>query len=386
MFVYLDNSATTKPYKEVVEETIKYMDTHFGNPSSLHRIGINAEKALKEARKSVAVSLGAKEEEILFTSGGTEADNTALFGAVQARKRRGNKIITSQIEHPAVLESCRKLEESGFRVSYLPVDEKGVIDLEALESELDEQTILISVMHVNNEVGSIQPISEIIDLKNKIGSKSGTEILFHTDAVQSYGKLPIQLNGIDLMSVSGHKIHGPKGVGALFIRKGLNVQPYLFGGGQERGMRSGTENVPAAAGFGVAAEFTRRNLTKRIESMKKVKTFLEDGIRSEISDVRFNSTENGSPSILNVSFLGVRGEVLLHTLEQSEIYVSTGSACSSRKKGQSHVLKALGLSDREIEGAIRFSFSEFNSTAEMEYVLDRLKEAVNKYRKLGSFR
>jgi cysteine desulfurase len=386
MFVYLDNSATTKPYQEVIDETLKYMGAHYGNPSSLHRMGVNAEKAMKEARKSIAASLGAKEEEVFFTSGGTEADNTALFGAAQARKRRGNKIITSQIEHPAVLESCRKLEESGFRVEYTPVDGNGVIDLEALESKLDEQTILISVMHVNNEVGSIQPISEIIDLKNKIGGKMGTEILFHTDAVQSYGKQPIQLNGIDLMSVSGHKIHGPKGVGALFVRKGLNVQPYLFGGGQERGMRSGTENVPAAAGFGVAAEISRRNLTKRIESMKKVKTFLEEGIRSEISDIRFNSTDSGSPSILNVSFLGVRGEVLLHTLEQSEIYVSTGSACSSRKKGQSHVLKAMGLTDREIEGAIRFSFSEFNTAEEIEYVLDRLKEAVNKFRKLGSFR
>lgn len=386
MFVYLDNSATTKPYKEVVEETIKYMEHHFGNPSSLHRMGVTAEKAMKESRKSVASSLGVREEEVFFTSGGTEADNTALFGAVQARKRRGNKIITSQIEHPAVLESCRKLEESGFRVEYIPVDKNGVVDIKALESALDDQTILISVMHVNNEVGSIQPVSEIVDLKNGIRSKSGTEILLHVDAVQSYGKLPIPISGIDMLSVSGHKIHGPKGVGALFVRKGLTIQPYLFGGGQERGMRSGTENVPAAAGFGVAAELSRGNLTKRIESMKKVKTFLEEGIRSELSDVRFNSTENSSHSILNASFLGVRGEVLLHTLEQSEIYVSTGSACSSRKKGQSHVLKAMGLSDREIEGAIRFSFSEFNTTEEMEYVLDRLKEAVNKFRKLGSFR
>lgn len=386
MFVYLDNSATTKPYNEVIEETIKYMEIHFGNPSSLHRMGINAEKAMKEARKSVAISLGTKEEEIFFTSGGTEADNTALFGAAQARKRRGNKIITSQIEHPAVLESCRKLEESGFRIEYIPVDTNGVIDMNALENALDEQTILISVMHVNNEVGSIQPVSDIIDLKNRIGSKMGTEILFHVDAVQSYGKLPMQVNGIDMLSVSGHKIHGPKGVGALFIRKGLNVQPYVFGGGQERGMRSGTENVPAAAGFGIAAELCRRNLAKRIETMKMVKTFLEEGIRLEIPDVRFNSIMDGSSSILNVSFLGVRGEVLLHTLEQSDIYVSTGSACSSRKKGQSHVLKAMGLSDREIEGAIRFSFCEFNTKEEAEFVLDRLKEAVKKFRKLGSFR
>lgn len=386
MFVYLDNSATTKPYKEVISETVKYMEDHYGNPSSLHRMGIAAEKAMKEARKSVAASLGAKDEEVYFTSGGTEADNTAIFGAVQARKRRGNKIITSQIEHPAVLESCRKLEESGFRVEYIPVDKNGLIDMQALEYALDNQTILITIMQVNNEVGSIQPIAEIGGLKKKAGDKLGTEVLLHTDAVQSYGKLPVQIGGIDLLSVSGHKIHGPKGVGALYVRKGLNVQPYIFGGGQERGMRSGTENVPAVAGFGVAADLSRRNLAKRIESMANVKTYLAEGIRAEIPDVRFNSTAEGSPSILNVSFLGTRGEVVLHTLEQSDIYVSTGSACSSRKKGQSHVLKAMGLTDAEIEGAIRFSFCEFNTTEEMDHVLVQLKNAVQKFRKLGSFR
>jgi len=386
MFVYLDNSATTKPYKEVIAETVKYMESHYGNPSSLHRMGITAEKALKEARKSAAASLGAKEEEIYFTSGGTEADNMAVFGAVQARKRRGNKIITSQIEHPAILESCRKLEESGFRVEYLPVDSNGMIDMQALESALDDQTILVTIMQVNNEVGSIQPISQIIELKNRIGSKLGTEILLHTDAVQSLGKLPIEISGIDLLSVSGHKIHGPKGVGALYVRKGLNVLPYLFGGGQERGLRSGTENVPAIAGFGIAADISRKNLTKRMESIKMLKMYLTEGIRRSIPDIRFNSTEDGSSSILNVSFLGVRGEVLLHTLEQSEIYVSTGSACSSNKKGQSHVLKAMNRSDKEIEGAIRFSFCEFNTMEEMDYVLVQLKNSVQKYRKLGSFR
>lgn len=386
MFVYLDNSATTKPYNEVIAETVKYMETHYGNPSSLHRMGITAEKALKEARKSVAASLGAKDEEIYFTSGGTEADNMALFGAVQARKRRGNKIITSQIEHPAILESCRKLEESGFRVEYLTVDQNGMIDMQALESALDDQTILVTIMQVNNEVGSIQPISQISELKNRIGNKLGTEILLHTDAVQSLGKLPIEISGIDLLSVSGHKIHGPKGVGALYVRKGLNVLPYLFGGGQERGLRSGTENVPAIAGFGIAAEISRKNLTKRMESIKTLKMYLTEGIRAEIPDIRFNSTEDGSFSILNVSFLGVRGEVLLHTLEQSEIYVSTGSACSSNKKGQSHVLKAMDRSDKEIEGAIRFSFSEFNTLIEMDYVLVQLKNSVQKFRKLGSFR
>lgn len=386
MFVYLDNSATTKPYREVTAAVLRYMEEDYGNPSSLHRMGITAEKAMKEARKSVALSLGVKEEEIYFTSGGTEADNTALFGAAQARKKRGNKIITSSIEHPAILESCRKLEESGFRIVYLPVNRYGQIDMQTLERELDEQTILITVMHVNNEVGSIQPVAEIIDLKKRAIDKYNTEILLHTDAVQSYGKLTLPMSGIDMLSVSGHKIHGPKGAGALYIRKGLNLQPFLFGGGQERGFRSGTENVPAAAGFGIAAELSRKNLKQRIETMEKVKTYLAAGIRAEISDVSFNSMEDGSPAILNISFMGVRGEVLLHTLEQSGIYVSTGSACSSRKKGQSHVLKAMGLSDREIEGAIRFSFSEFNTVDEMEYVLDQLKNAVLKFRKLGSFR
>ena len=386
MFVYLDNSATTKPYREVIETMVNYMEHDFGNPSSLHRMGITAEKGMKEARKSVASSLGVREEEIYFTSGGTEADNTALFGAVQARKRRGNKIITSRIEHPAILESCRKLEEMGFQVVYLPVDRRGMIDMDVLENELDNQTILITVMQVNNEVGSIQPIAEIVERKERIGKKLGTEILLHTDAVQSYGKLPVRMDGIDLLSVSGHKIHGPKGAGALYVRKGLNLPPYLIGGGQERGLRSGTENVPAVAGFGTAADLSRKNFGERIEAMKRVKTYLDEGIRTEIPDIVFNSGRSGSPAITNVSFSGVRGEVLLHTLEQSEIYVSTGSACSSRKKGQSHVLKAMGLSDREIEGAIRFSFSEFNTLEEMDFVLDRLKDAVLKFRKLGSFR
>lgn len=386
MFVYLDNSATTRPYEEVVVEMVKYMESHYGNPSSLHRMGVDAEKAMKGARKSIAVSLGVKDEEIYFTSGGTEADNTAIFGAAQARKRRGDKIVTSRIEHPAVMESCRKLEESGFRVEYIPVGGNGVIDLRALESALDDQTILITVMHVNNEVGSIQPIREIAELKDRIGKRLGMEILLHTDAVQSYGRLPIPMDGIDMLAVSGHKIHGPKGAGALYIRKALNIQPYIHGGGQERGLRSGTENVPAIAGFGTAADLCRRNTDKRIETMKKVKAYLEEGLRSEIPDIRFNSSPDGSPAILNVSFSGVRGEVLLHTLEQSEIYVSTGSACSSRKKGQSHVLKAMGLSDKEIEGAVRFSFSEFNTTEEIDYVLARLKSAVQKFRKLGSFR
>ncbi|QOX63155.1 cysteine desulfurase [Anoxybacterium hadale] len=388
MFVYLDNSATTRPYREAMEETVKYMETDYGNPSSLHRMGITAEKAIKESRRMVAASLGAKEEEILFTSGGTESDNIAIFGAVQARKRRGNTIITSQIEHPAVLESCKKLENMGFKVIYLPVDRQGRIDLNSLESALNDQTILMSIMQVNNETGAIQPIDKISKLKKAAEKRLGTEILFHCDGVQSYGKLPIHVKdlGIDLFSVSGHKIHGPKGVGALYVRKDLNILPIIYGGGQERGLRSGTENVPAVAGFGKAATLSSANLDKRAKAMEAAKFRLKQGIQEEIPDVRFNSSEEGISSILNVSFLGVRGEVLLHTLEQSDIYVSTGSACSSKKKGQSHVLKAMGLSDREIEGAIRFSFNEFNTMEEMDYVLTELKNAVLKFRRLGSFR
>ncbi|MEL7657985.1 MAG: cysteine desulfurase family protein, partial [Bacillota bacterium] len=315
MFVYLDNSATTKPYAEVIAGMIKYMESDYGNPSSLHRMGITAERALKEARKAVAVSLNVRDEEIYFTASGTEADNMALFGVVQARKRRGNKIITTQIEHPAVLESCKKLESSGFQVEYIPVDRNGIIDLFALENAIDAQTILISVMQVNNEVGSIQPMTDISALKNQISKKIGTEILLHSDAVQSYGKMPVKINenGIDLLSVSGHKIHGPKGIGALYVKKGLNLQPHLHGGGQERGLRSGTENVPAIVGLGIAADLSHKNLSIRIENMKAAKTYLAEGIRSEIQDIRFNSNGNSSSSILNISFMGVRGEVLLHT-------------------------------------------------------------------------
>ena len=388
MFVYLDNSATTRPYQEVIEETAKYMADDYGNPSSLHRMGIKAEKAVKESRRVIATSLGAREEEIYFTSGGTESDNIAVFGAAQARKRRGDTIVTSQIEHPAVLESCKKLETMGFKVVYLPVDRFGRIDLFSLEKSMDDRTILISIMQVNNETGAIQPIQEIVRLKREAEKRLGSEILLHCDGVQSYGKLPIRVRdqGIDLFSVSGHKIHGPKGVGALYVKKDLNIHPTIHGGGQEKGLRSGTENVPAIAGFGKAAALSAANLENRIKAMEAAKFRLRQGIEAEIPDVRFNSSEEGVSSILNVSFLGVRGEVLLHTLEQSDIYVSTGSACSSKKKGQSHVLKAMGLTDNEIEGTIRFSFNEFNTMEEMDYVLLELKNAVLKFRRLGSFR
>lgn len=395
--IYLDNSATTRQYDKVTERMVTYMEEDFGNPSSLHRLGMQAEKSMKKARKQVAQSLHVEDEEILFTSGGTEADNLALLGLCQARQRRGKKIITSQIEHPAVLETCRKLETMGFEVIYLPVDDKGVIDLEKLEEAIDDKTILLSIMAVNNEVGTIAPLKEINRIRRTAEKKWGTEILFHTDGVQGYGKMDLALREaeLDAVSVSAHKIHGPKGIGALYVRKGLRIEPHTFGGGQEKGIRSGTENIPAIVGFGEAAEMNLRTMKQRRDTLQMVRQHLCEGIQREIPQIQINGfvdcnpsqlTGYSSPAILNVSFMNVRGEVLLHTLEQASIYVSTGSACASNKKGTSHVLKAMGLSDKEIEGAIRFSFSEFNTLAEMDYVLETLKASISKFRKLGSFR
>lgn len=395
MFVYLDNSATTKPYSAVTDKMVEYMKEDFGNPSSLHRLGISAEKAVKSARKSVAEALTVREDELIFTSGGTEADNTALIGAASARQRRGKKIITTAIEHPAVLEAAGRLESKGFIVEYIEVDEKGLVDVRALQEALTEDTLLLSIMGVNNEVGTIEPIQEIVQIKNEYNKTHGTDVLLHVDAVQAFGKLPLQSNGIDMIAVSGHKIHGPKGIGALYVRKGLTIEPYMIGGGQERHMRSGTENVPAIVGFGQAAKAAKEDFDLRIKNMSSAREYLLEGIKTEIKDIKINGAEKDSldwdsgmccPSVLNISFLGTRGEVLLHTLEQDGIYVSTGSACSSNKKGRSHVLKAMRLKDKEIEGAIRFSFSEFNTIEEMQYVLEHLKAAVAKFRRLGSFR
>ena len=378
MFVYLDNSATTRQYERVTEVMKTSMEENYGNPSSLHKLGLVAEKQMRQSRKTVADSLGAKEDEVFFTSGGTESDNTALFGIAHARKRAGKKIITTQVEHPAVLESCRLLEQQGFQVEYIGVDDKCRLDMEQLRAAIDSDTILISIMAVNNETGTIMPVSEIAKIK--------ANALLHSDAVQAYGKISLEHTGADLISVSGHKIHGPKGIGALYVQKGVQLPAYLVGGGQERHMRSGTENVPAILGFGAAVELSRKNWTMRQETMEKARTHLLAGLLDQVPDIKINSPEDGACSVLNVSFLGTRGEVLLHTLEQDDIYVSTGSACSSNKKGRSHVLSAMGLSEKEIEGAIRFSFSEFNTIEEMDYVLEKVKNAVSRFRRLGSFR
>ena len=377
--IYLDNSATTKPYKEAVDAVTKYMTDAFGNPSSLHGLGLEAEKAVKKARTQVAEVIGADAGDVYFTGCGTESDNMAIFGAARAGRRTGNRIITTKVEHPAVLEPCSYLEKQGFEVIYLDVDKYGAADLDQLADAVNDETILITMMHVNNETGAVNDIAKAASLKGKA--------IFHTDAVQSFGKEKINVSSdkIDVVSVSGHKVHGPKGTGAIYIKKNLNIVPLIMGGGQEKDMRSGTENVAGIAGFGAAAE-KAADIKGRREKMAAVRNHLLEGIRGSIPDVLINSPEDGCPSVLNVSFLGTRGEVILHMLEDNGIYVSTGSACSSNKKGQSHVLSAIGLKPKEIEGAIRFSFSEFNTVEEMDIVLENLESIVRRFRKLGMFR
>ena len=394
MLVYLDNSATTRQYDEVTELMSRAMRENFGNPSSLHSLGLKAEKEVKNARNILAQSLGADEEEVFFTSCGTESDNTVLMGAAQAKKRRGKKIIVSAVEHPAILEPAKKLESMGFEVAYIGVDKQCRLNLESLKNAVTDDTILISVMGVNNETGTIMPIEEIARFKEEYNRTHGTDIWLHTDAVQAFGKILVNLKkeykGVDFLSASAHKIHGPKGMGLLYMKKGLNLVPFLLGGGQERHMRSGTENTPGIVGFGKAAELAMRDFDERIQRMSTARQRLLEQICAEIKDIRINSPEGeeACPSVLNLSFLGTRGEVLLHTLEQDGIFVSTGSACFSNHSSAkgSHVLNAMGLTPKEIEGAIRFSFSEFNTEEEMDFTADKVKAAVARFRRLGSFR
>ena len=392
--VYLDNSATTRQYDAVTETMLQAMRENYGNPSSLHALGLAAEKEVRAARKTIAAAIGAKEETLYFTACGTESDNTVLFGAAQAKKRSGNKILVSAAEHPAILEPARKLESLGYEVVRIGVDRLCHPDMNQLAAELTEDTILLSIMGVNNETGTIMPISEIAKIKADYNKAHGTDIWLHSDCVQAFGKIPVDLaanyRGVDLLSLSAHKIHGPKGMGALYVRKGLNLPAFLLGGGQEQHLRSGTENTPGIIGFGKAAALAMTNFDARIETMRTCRKFLLEACKAEIPDIRINSPEDETacPSVLNISFLGTRGEVLLHTLEQDGIYVSTGSACTSNHasaKG-SHVLNAMGLSPKEIEGAIRFSFSEFNTIEEMEYTVEKVKAAVQRFRRLGSFR
>lgn len=386
--IYLDNSATTRQYPEVTREMLRYMDEFYGNPSSLYQLGVDSEKAVKKARTALQKAIGMEDGRVYFTSGGTEADNMAIFGAARALKRRGHRIVTTAVEHPAVLECCKELEKQGFEVIYVGVDRNCRLDIDALRSAVNDETILVSMMHVNNEAGTIMPVNEV----KQIMKEKDAPGIFHCDAVQSFGKLQL-CSDADVISVSGHKIHGPKGTGAICIREGVNIPAFICGGGQESGKRSGTENVPAIAGFGLAAEMSEHGRRENSASMAQMRQRLISQLTASLDDIVINSPETAGEnageccsSLLNISFLGTRGEVLLHTLEQDGIYVSTGSACSSNKKGQSHVLKAMGLKDKEIEGTLRFSFGRMNSIEEIDIAADKVAAAVKRFRRLGSFR
>ena len=393
--IYLDNSATTRQYDEVTELMYKAAKENFGNPSSLHALGFEAGNLLYDARRQLE-DLLPPAGNVIFTSGGTESDNMALLSSARKLRRRGNKIITTKLEHPAVLETCKRLKEDGFDVVYLDVDVDGYVEEQAVRAALDKNTIIVSVMAVNNETGTIEPVTAIGRTIREFNRQNGTEIIFHTDAVQAFGKLPVDDLDADLISASGHKFHGPKGTGFLYMKKRLSLPALITGGGQEGGFRSSTENTPGIAGMGLAAGMAYENLMMKISNMGMVNNYLLSGLKSEIKDTIINGPEElgytlaehgrRCPSVLNVTFEGTRGEVILHTLEQDGIYVSTGSACSSNKTGDSHVLQAMSMTHKEIEGALRFSFSEFNTTDEMDYVIDRTKTAVERFRRLGSFR
>lgn len=377
MEIYLDNSATTKPYQEVVEKMVYALTTDYANPSSLHRKGIEVEKNIKAIRQDIARTIGVKDKEIYFTSGGTESNNAIIRGVSNLYKKRKNHIISTEIEHPSVLNTLKDLEDDGFEVTYLKVDKEGKINIEELKNSIKPSTSLITIMHVNNEIGTIQPIEEIGKYLKTLNDK----VYFHVDAVQSYAKInfkPSRYN-IDFMSVSGHKLHGPKGIGFMYIKENNRLKPILTGGGQEIGVRSGTENVPGIYGLGEAVKILNEDLNQTIEKIAKLKNLLKEEIVKNIDDIKINSPEDGVCHILNISFKDIRGEVLLHYLEQKGIYVSTGSACSSKKKG-SHVLNAIGLTANEIEGAIRFSLSDLNTENEMVEVVKTLKESVSDLR------
>lgn len=380
MEVYLDNSATTMCYPEVGEMVYKVMCRDYGNPSSMHRKGVEAEHYIRDAKESIAKIMKVNAKEIFFTSGGTESDNLALMGCARANRRSGNHLITSSIEHPAVLNTMRHLEEEGFRVTYLPVDAKGRIKLDALREALCPETILVSVMYVNNEVGTVQPIREAV----QIVKQYKPSILFHTDAVQGFGKYRIwpKRTGIDLLSASGHKIHGPKGVGFLYIDSKVKIQPILFGGEQQKNVRSGTENVPGIAGLGLASEMIYRDLEMKTALMRELKEhFLEGILKIEDTRVHGYTDEGSAPHIISVGVAGIRSEVLLHALEEKGIYVSSGSACSSNHPSVSGVLRGIGAPREYLDATVRFSMSEFTTKEEIDYTLETLYNCIPTLRK-----
>lgn len=376
MEAYFDNAATTRVAPEVQDIVKKVMDLDYGNPSSRHRKGAEAEKYIKEAQDIIAGTLKAEPKEIIFTSGGTESNNMALMGAAFANRRRGNHIISTRIEHASVYNPLLFLEEQGFRITFLNVDRQGHVDPEELKQAICPETILVSVMMVNNEIGAIEPIEEI----GKIIKKANPDIVFHVDAIQAYGKLKISVKRckIDLLSVSGHKIHGPKGTGFLYVRDKVKLRPIIYGGGQQRDFRSGTENVPGIAGLGMAAKLIYTNHAEKIEKIRQVKDTFLTGVR-KLDGVVDNSGE--APHIASVSFRGIeRSEVLLHALEAKGVYCSSGSACSSNHPAISGTLKAIGVEDELLNATLRFSFSVYSSVEEAEYAVQVLAEELPKRR------
>ena len=375
MEAYLDNSATTCVYQETADLVCDLMVNHYGNPSAMHQKGVEAEQYIRTAQETLAKILKVKEKEIFFTSGGTESDNWALVGTAMANKRTGNHIITSAIEHPAVSAPLAFLEEQGFRITRLPVNKEGLVDVNELEEAITPETILVSIMYVNNEIGAVEPIGEI---GRRIKAKN-PKTYFHVDAIQAFGKYRIypKRMGIDMLSVSGHKIHGPKGSGFLYIDEKVKIRPLILGGGQQNGMRSGTDNVPGIAGLAKSAEIVYKHFDEQTAQMRACKHRLIEGLR-ELDDVVIHGMpeEEGAPQIVNASFLNVRSEVLLHTLEDRQIYVSAGSACSSHKRAGSPTLTAIGASKAEMESAVRFSFSEFTTLEQIDYTLDTLREVL----------
>lgn len=375
MEAYFDNSATTKVLDCVKDAVVDAMCVNYGNAAAKHRKGVEAENLIREAKKAIADTLKVQEKEILFTSGGTESNNTALIGTALANRRAGKHLITTGVEHPSIYNTMSFLEEMGFEVTYLPVDHLGHISLEDLEKAIREDTILVSVMYVNNEVGAVEPIEAISQCIKKKNPKT----LFHVDAIQAYGKYKIhpKKQGIDLLSVSGHKIHAPKGVGFLYIRDGVKIRPILFGGGQQKGMRSGTENVPGCVGLGVAAREAYKDFDARIEKLYTLREHLIAGLKP-LGGVTINGSEDrtNAPQIVSASFEGVRSEVLLHALEDKGVYVSSGSACSSNHPGISGTLKGIGVKKELLDSTIRFSLGDLNTEEEVDYAIGVLGELL----------
>jgi cysteine desulfurase len=379
--IYLDNAASTRVHEKVVDEMLPYFKEQFGNPSSIHKYGRFASMAVQNARKRIAALINAEPKEILLTSGGTESNNTALYGI--AYKNKGKHIITSSIEHDAILEPCRRLEEEGFQVTYLPVDKYGLVNLDDVKSAISSDTSLISIMLANNEVGTTEPIKEICEMIH------GKNILMHTDAVQAVGKIPIDVKdlGIDLLSISSHKINGPKGIGALYIKDGTKLDPLILGGGQENGLRSGTENVPNIVGFGKACQLTKENMEQNEMYFRKLSTKLTSKVLQEIPYVTFNGhPEKRIPNNTHFTFLGVNGEDLIIKLDENGVAASTGSACSVKIQKASHVLKAMGFSHEQITGSLRLTIGISNTEKEIDDTVEILKKVVTELRAVSPYK